>query len=367
MTKRVTQKDIAKALNIGYITVQRALNGTGYVSKELKNKIFAYAEEVGYRPHKAAQALVRNRVTRIALFSMTTPEHFWDEVQRGVELAQSQLADYNYVINFYRIPPLNTSLFLNKLKKEENNNVDAIAIVYSHQFEIEKVMDWVKLSGIPFMTFLADTPDDDRLCYVGPDYEGEGSLAADFLGHMLKNNGFIGILTFGFEGSNMDGGDIAVIGRQRGFLNRLKTNFPNINYGIQYLPGHEHPEIAEKTIESFLFSQKELLDGLYFIDSAHRPLIRALKKVKINRTFPIITYDLYLEMEEYIKSGYITATIFQNPIFQSYYTIMVLRKYLETGKLPEKDKIFIPYSLIMSSNADVYRNQVLTSILDINI
>ena len=66
----ITQKDIAKALHLPLITVHRALNSSGYVSKELKGRILAYAREVRYVPHKASQVLKRNKVRKIAVFSL---------------------------------------------------------------------------------------------------------------------------------------------------------------------------------------------------------------------------------------------------------------------------------------------------------
>jgi len=63
----LTQKEIARNLGISYMTVNRALNNNGYVSKELREKILSYANEMGYEPHRASQVLVRNTTRNIAL------------------------------------------------------------------------------------------------------------------------------------------------------------------------------------------------------------------------------------------------------------------------------------------------------------
>jgi LacI family transcriptional regulator len=57
----VTKRDIADYLKVSLITVHRALNNTGYVSAELKERILSYAKEVNYVPRKASQVLVRNK------------------------------------------------------------------------------------------------------------------------------------------------------------------------------------------------------------------------------------------------------------------------------------------------------------------
>ena len=57
MKKRISQRDIAKNLEINVSTVSRALNGLGGVSKTLRLKIKHFAEEYNYRPNPFATSL----------------------------------------------------------------------------------------------------------------------------------------------------------------------------------------------------------------------------------------------------------------------------------------------------------------------
>lgn len=54
----VTTKTIAQRLNVSRITVDRALNGRPGISEKRRQQILAAAKEMGYRPHRLAQALV---------------------------------------------------------------------------------------------------------------------------------------------------------------------------------------------------------------------------------------------------------------------------------------------------------------------
>ncbi|NLK21964.1 MAG: substrate-binding domain-containing protein [Epulopiscium sp.] len=57
MKKNITMKDIAKRLNVSNVTVSKALNNKEGVSEELRNKIVALAEEMGYRYNTMAKGM----------------------------------------------------------------------------------------------------------------------------------------------------------------------------------------------------------------------------------------------------------------------------------------------------------------------
>ncbi len=104
----ITQKEIAKNLGISYMTVSRALKSNGYVSDALKQRVLEYAKEMGYEPHRASQVLVRNSTRKLALFSSTLPRYFWDEINKGVQVAAQQLKAFDYEVHYHRVPELDT-------------------------------------------------------------------------------------------------------------------------------------------------------------------------------------------------------------------------------------------------------------------
>ena len=99
----ITQKEIAHALELPLITVHRALNNSGYVSKELKGRILAYARDVRYVPHKASQVLKRNKVRKIAVFSSSLPHYFWNDIRTGISIGAEQIQPLNYRVNYHMI------------------------------------------------------------------------------------------------------------------------------------------------------------------------------------------------------------------------------------------------------------------------
>ena len=66
-TKSITRKDIARQLGVSVSVVSRALNNSGYVDKEKKERILALASELHYTPNPVAMTL-QQRKTRQIMF-----------------------------------------------------------------------------------------------------------------------------------------------------------------------------------------------------------------------------------------------------------------------------------------------------------
>ena len=78
MAKRIVSlKDISKACGVSIATVSKALNDHSDISKDTKEKIREVAEQLGYHPNAAAQALKTNRSNNIGVL-------FVDEANSGL-------------------------------------------------------------------------------------------------------------------------------------------------------------------------------------------------------------------------------------------------------------------------------------------
>ena len=78
MAKRmVSLKDISKACGVSVATVSKALNDHSDISKETKERVREIAEQLGYHPNAAAQALKTNRTNNIGVL-------FVDEANSGL-------------------------------------------------------------------------------------------------------------------------------------------------------------------------------------------------------------------------------------------------------------------------------------------
>ena len=65
--KIYTIDDIARELGVSKTTVSRAISGKGRISKETRERVFAFIEEHDYRPNVVARALAQSRTYNLGL------------------------------------------------------------------------------------------------------------------------------------------------------------------------------------------------------------------------------------------------------------------------------------------------------------
>ncbi|WP_067819804.1 LacI family DNA-binding transcriptional regulator [Actinomadura kijaniata] len=95
-TKRVTAADVARALGLSRATVGYVLNNTPgqTIPAATRERVLAEAERLGYRPHRAAQALASGRSMIILLVLPDWPLEYG--LRRNLETASQVLDDAGY-------------------------------------------------------------------------------------------------------------------------------------------------------------------------------------------------------------------------------------------------------------------------------
>lgn len=82
-----TIKDVAAAAGVSTATVSAALNGTSFVSSELKARVDQAVRDLGYLPSRAARVLRRGRSELIAVSVADLSNPFYAEIIRAAESA----------------------------------------------------------------------------------------------------------------------------------------------------------------------------------------------------------------------------------------------------------------------------------------
>jgi LacI family transcriptional regulator len=85
-----TIKDVAKSARVAPITVSRVINDSGYVSDEIRRRVEAAIEDLGYVPNRVARSLRSKQTHTLALVLTDITNPFWTTVARGVEDAASE-------------------------------------------------------------------------------------------------------------------------------------------------------------------------------------------------------------------------------------------------------------------------------------
>ncbi|MEW6045451.1 MAG: LacI family DNA-binding transcriptional regulator [Bacillota bacterium] len=81
----ITIKDVALQAGTSTATVSRVLNGTGFVSPELRARVLAAARDLGYSPNAVARSLKQRSTHIIGVIISDIANPFFGSVVRGIE------------------------------------------------------------------------------------------------------------------------------------------------------------------------------------------------------------------------------------------------------------------------------------------
>ncbi|HKJ06632.1 MAG TPA: LacI family DNA-binding transcriptional regulator [Flavobacteriaceae bacterium] len=115
MSKRITIKQIAQALNVSISTVSKALNDSYEISDETKQKIQEYAKAHNYKPNTLALSLQNKRTKTIGILVPNILNYYFARVLRGIEKVATE--------NGYNI----ITCITNESYKKEVNTIEMLS------------------------------------------------------------------------------------------------------------------------------------------------------------------------------------------------------------------------------------------------
>ena len=165
-----TIKDVALKAGVSVTTVSRVLNNRGYLSEELKEKVYGAMEALHYRPNELARSLSRSRSNIIGLIIPHVSHPFFGELAGHIE-------DHAYRKG-YKLLLCNSQLDKSKemdyIDMLRSSRVDGI-IMGSHTLEVEAYNH----IHLPVVTF--DRKLSDEIPYICSDNYKGGALATTLL------------------------------------------------------------------------------------------------------------------------------------------------------------------------------------------
>ncbi|MER6944796.1 LacI family DNA-binding transcriptional regulator [Nonomuraea sp. NPDC000554] len=93
----VTIRDVAAASGVHVSTVSRAFSAPHLVNPETRTRVLAVAEDLGYRPNRAARALTTGRTQNIGLIVADIANPFFPPLIKAAQ-AQARLRDYHVFV-----------------------------------------------------------------------------------------------------------------------------------------------------------------------------------------------------------------------------------------------------------------------------
>ena len=343
MKKNITLFDIAEALGVSTGTVHRALHDHEGVNAATKKRVLEMAKTLGYRPNLAARFLSSRRTLTISINTLEGTTSFWDEVRAGIAEEARSLTMENVDLQFRTYPRLGEGEE-EAFESAIESKVDGVIVFSSRPERLRNRIRRASRNRIPVMCVTTDAPNTGRLAVVSIDTLASGALAADLMGRFLHDSGQVAVTL-------SDLGISEHAEKFSGFEKTLRKFYPKIRV-LEPLEDHDiEPEAYEKCRK--LLEANPDLTGIYVTTEASIPVLKAARDAGRLDQLTIITTDLFSGLVPHIRSGAVSATIYQRPRTQGRMAFRVLHEFLADGACPSHQVTLAPH-LVMRGNLDFF-------------
>jgi len=342
MSKRVTILDIAKAANVTHTTVYKALNNKSYVSAETKKRILEAAEEMGYKANKLAQSMVR-KTLKIGLALEGYYSDYSDDLVRGVKDGLDALFDYKVEGVFSEFDASHSrDKTIERIHTLTAAGVDGIIFSpYMACPEYVEMIGQLDNEGIPVILVTADIPNSKRIAAVRQNGHLVGAIGAELM-ELFRAGDHSAVFV----------GNKSVVHHQE-IIDGFTEKMLNLGCGITAVyETQDDDRIAYYSTERLLKDHPETT-GIFIGTSHSVGVCRKVVELGLERKVTIIGTDIFKELTEFIESGTVSATIYQNSYMQGRLAVEELFKYLTEHRVTEQN-IFVKPDILIKSNYKLF-------------
>jgi LacI family transcriptional regulator len=170
----VTIHDVARGAKVTVGTVSKALNGSGSLRTETRERVIAVARDLGFRPNVLAQSLHRGHSLTVGLISTDSFGRFTIPIMEGLEQCLADRRMAVFMCNATDDPEREAQHVESLIGKR----VDGIVVTARRADRRAKLK--LPSADIPVIYVFSQSDDPDSFCLL-PDDEGGAALATGHL------------------------------------------------------------------------------------------------------------------------------------------------------------------------------------------
>jgi LacI family transcriptional regulator len=343
-------KQIAEIAGVSRGTVDRALNDREGINPQIKARILAIADEMGYKTNRAGRMLgICRNPLRIGIQMPSVGNDFFDDVRQGIEQAAAELADFGLNLSVLVMKGFSVSTQVEQIRALMAEGINGLAFTPIDHPEITALLDELAGVGLPVICFNSDITHGPHLSYIGNDYVHSGRIAAGLYG-LLSSGQHLQTLIIT--------GSTQILGhnqRIHGFNQVVRQYYPTVS--ILDIQENQDDEVLSYQLVRAALQRWPGMNALYLTAGGVAGACRALQECAGDRLIRLICFDQTHGTEQYLRRGLITAAIGQEPYRQGYESIKRLFDFLLDGTPPPariltRNEILIREHLLPDSPAD---------------
>ena len=342
--KKSTIITIADELGVSPSTVSRAFNPKSKISNEARQRILQCAKRQNYVPNRTASRLSMREIN-IGVVYTSFYDLASDEFAKGIRDAYRELFDLKINLEFETLNyTTRTSDNLREILSRWENFDGVIVSGLSDPDEIAILNRYAKINR-NIVLLQADIPEVDKLFVSCHDPAVSSRMAAEFIADCLKFSPRKDVVIFTGErrtGLHTEANDVFIRAAEELGLNVVGS-----------FDMKDSPEMLKWQLYEMYVKQGMRPAGVYITSGKSIELCKFIKENELSERTVLVTFDVYPELNEYLKSGVITATIYQNLYKQAKNAFINLVKYV-IGQIDVGNFISPAPELVLKSNLDFY-------------
>lgn len=337
----MTVKTIAEKAGVSRGTVDRALNKRGNVNPEVAARIWAVAEELGYKPNMVARALAAKKTEnkRIGVILNAQGNPFYQDVLAGMAKKESEISDFGFELVVKEAKGYDLVQQLDLIDEMVAQGVHGLILSPINDVRIAEKLNTLE---IPLLSVNTDIEGVQKLGHVGSNFDQMGRVAAGlFCLAAGQTPTKVGIVTGSRKvlghNSRIEG-FIAEAAAQGNYLQVAAIAENNDNDDLSY------------TVTKAMLEEHADITGLFFCAAGIEGGLRAVKQKNLQGVLRIIAVDLTTTVRENLSTGAIVATICQEPFQQGFCAVETMFQYLLTGAEPLEQVRYMETQIKLKAN-----------------
>ena len=334
--KRVSIADVAKLAGVSVATVSNALNGKGRVGADTAKKIKDIAEEIGYTPSLAAQAMSRKRV-KIGVFLHQFPIEVMTPIRIGIEKAIRYYSQFEMDFHIFHYD----SDTLEERFTANAKHMDGCVVIPDANSQQNPEVFRRYAAKAPLLLLQSGMHPDYRIPAVMIDAEMVGRIGAEYLSVIHGGKPLNTALIIGDPDAQIHQSNIA------GYREEAEKR------QIQIAEIGESGDQMDRAYDVMgqILRHNPKLDGVFVTSYVSPAICQSLRDLG-RGDVSVVGVDLFEESRKCLENGQLDMVIFQNQQLQGYTAIEMMAEYFHT-KSALSDRRIKP-EIVIRANASLY-------------
>lgn len=331
---RVTMKEIAERAGVHQATVDKVVHNRVGVSDEVRARVQAIIDELGYKPNPTGRVLQRQG-KKYRIYAILVDVDALPYLKNGIEQGLKEWAGFDIEVTHAVTGFQEAKRQSEYIDRAVLDKADGIILSPINADCVRRAIDRAVDAGIPVITTDSDIDGSRRTCCVSIDSAKASRIAGRLLGQFLNGQGKIAIISSAIETEN---NNYYVRMREQGFTDFIRREYPEIEI-VSCIESFEDPQITYRKTTELLKEQPELR-GLYITCGGVAQVGRALIESGRADSIRVLCYEDYPEIVELIRQGVVDWTLGGEKAAQGSLPVKLIMEQLVFGRKPATDRIF---------------------------